>query len=123
MRQAFRHGLVLGRAIQQQAADALARSAPFAQRAQRRQHGRLDAFGGAAVEHQSAVTHAQQAAGALAHAIHHGLGLQSRGMGAAGIAIALLHRLPGGGNGGGQHASGGIAVEVDFFHDDRLSIL
>ncbi|MNQ05711.1 hypothetical protein D3C85_184500 [compost metagenome] len=123
MRQAFRYGLVLGRAIQQQAADALARIAPFAQCTQGRQHGRLDAFGGAAVEHQAAVAHAQQAAGAPAHAIHHGLGLQSRRMGAAGIAIALLHRLPGGGNGGRQHASGGIAVEVDFFHDGSPSIL
>jgi len=93
------------------------------QRAQGRQHGRLNAFGGAAIKHQAAVTHAQQAAGALAYAIHHGLGLQTRGMGAAGIAIALLHRLPGGGNGGGQHTGSGIAVEVDFFHDGSLSIL
>ena len=53
VRQAFRHRLVLGGAVQQQVAHRLAAQLARADVAQRRQHGGLDAFGGAAGKHQA----------------------------------------------------------------------
>ena len=48
------HGLVLGGAVEQLAADGLAGLTALAQRMQGREHGRLYAFGGAADEQQLA---------------------------------------------------------------------
>jgi hypothetical protein len=112
--QGFGHCLVLGGAVEQQAANRQALLAPLAQRAERRQHSGLDAFGGATDEQQASVAGADQAPRALAHLVHHGPGLQAGGVDAAGGAEIVGHGLQGGLPGLGEHRRGGIRVEVDF---------
>ncbi len=55
--------------IRQQVAAGVAARAPLAHRAQGRQHGGLDAFGGAAVEHQPAVARRRARGAALARTL------------------------------------------------------
>ncbi len=102
VRQALRHRLVLGRAVDQQIARVLALQSPLAHRAQRRQDGALDAFGRAAGKTQAPVAHAEQLAGARAHRVEHGFRAQAGRMRAAGVAESFAHGHAGRRDGSGQ---------------------
>jgi hypothetical protein len=114
VRQAFGYRLVFGRADQDDVAAGFTTRAQLAHRTQGREHGRLDAFGGTAVEHQAAVPGADHPARTGAHALAQRPGAQARCMAAARIAEAVLHGGHGGGSGGGQYRGRGIGVEVNF---------
>ena len=87
---------------------------PAAQAHQRREHGGLDALGGAAGEQQLSGRDAQHAAGAGAGVVQQGAGPQPGGVGAAGVAEPFAHAGQRRGLGGRQHRGGGVRVEVDL---------
>ena len=122
VRQALRHGLVLGGAVEQQVATSLASGAPFAHGAQGRQHGGLDALGGAAGEHHPARRRAQHAVRPCPRIVEDQAGAQAGRMAAAGIAEIDLESGVRGGDGGRQHGRCGIGVEIEFGNHNKSEI-
>jgi hypothetical protein len=114
VRQAFRHRLVFGGAVEQQIAAGLAARTAFAHRAQGRQHRGLDAFGGAAVEHDPARRRTDHAARGRPRRFAQRPCAQAGSMAAARVAEALPHRFGGGADGGREDGRRCIGVKVDF---------
>jgi len=117
VRQRGRHRLVFGGAVEQQRRDLTAGVTARAQIHQRREHGGVNAFGGATGEQQFPGLHLQHTAGAGAHPVQQRAGAQPAGVDAAGVAEGLVHGLKGGGVCLEQHRGGGVGVEVDVHPD------